>query len=313
MAGLPDYTRRTRTRSPVAEKPPGAVRKAARSSPVRSRSSWATIGWSASTRARRVSIAIRPAGAGRGRHTLGHECVPRSRSPGPGEARPQGRVRGRQPGASRRSAPSARRRDVIRRRPGLPARRAWRRPVRPRPPRPRRPRAAPDRDRPGWWSSRMPGGARRSAGRGVPAVRGRARRRRRRGAGAGVVRRAPSARSSSASLSARIAVRCWPREAKPARSRPSSSNTRSSRCGPTSVEPFQTSFSAVSARRRARASRRLARSPRAFVSYRIQPRGASSGAISACAPARARRGRLRSVADGPRRRRCRRRATVASQ
>ena len=61
--------------------------------------------------------------------------------------------------------------------------------------------------------------------------------------------------SSSASLSARIAVRCWPREAKLARSRPASSKTRSSRCGPISVDPFQTSFSAVSTRRRASASR----------------------------------------------------------
>ena len=40
-------------------------------------------------------------------------------------------------------------------------------------------------------------------------------------------------RSSSASLKARMAVRCWPREAKPARSRPDRSKARSSRCGPT--------------------------------------------------------------------------------
>ena len=62
-------------------------------------------------------------------------------------------------------------------------------------------------------------------------------------------------RSSSASLKARIAVRCWPREANDASGRPPISNTRSSRCGPISVVPFQTSFSAVSASRRARASR----------------------------------------------------------
>ena len=57
-----------------------------------------------------------------------------------------------------------------------------------------------------------------------------------------------SSRSSWASLQARIAVRCWPRDANPDRSRPSRSNARSSRCGPTSVAPFQTSFSAVSAK-----------------------------------------------------------------
>ena len=42
-------------------------------------------------------------------------------------------------------------------------------------------------------------------------------------------------RSSSASLKARIAVRCCPREANVARSRPPRPKTRSSRCGPTSV------------------------------------------------------------------------------
>ena len=53
----------------------------------------------------------------------------------------------------------------------------------------------------------------------------------------------------------------------PARSRPSSSKTRSSRCGPTSVVPFQTSFSAVSraAGRARRAATRRA-SAGAFVS-----------------------------------------------
>ena len=71
-------------------------------------------------------------------------------------------------------------------------------------------------------------------------------------------------RSSSASLNARIAVRCWPRDANVASVRPSSSNATSSRCGPTSVEPFQTSFSAVSARRRLEGiTRRLAGVPRA--------------------------------------------------
>ena len=48
LAGLPDYTRRTRTRSPLAANPPGACRKAPRSSGPRSRSSWATIGASVS-------------------------------------------------------------------------------------------------------------------------------------------------------------------------------------------------------------------------------------------------------------------------
>src|SRR6185436_17650021 len=45
-------------------------------------------------------------------------------------------------------------------------------------------------------------------------------------------------RSSSASLRARIAVRCWPREAKAERSRPASTKAASSRCGPMSVVPF---------------------------------------------------------------------------
>ena len=112
--------------------------------------------------------------------------------------------------------------------------------------------------------------------------------------------------SSSASFRARIAVRCWPREANVARSRPPSSNTRSSRCGPTSVDPFQTSFSAVSASRRARASR--ADSPGsggALVAYRSVSRSAaaSSGAISAWAAARGSasvsRRRRRSVDDRP--------------
>ena len=62
-------------------------------------------------------------------------------------------------------------------------------------------------------------------------------------------------RSSSASLNERIAVRCWPRDANPARSRPVSSKAMSSRCGPISVAPFQTSLSAVSTSRRASASR----------------------------------------------------------
>ena len=44
------------------------------------------------------------------------------------------------------------------------------------------------------------------------------------------------------------------REARRGRGQPSS-KARSSRCGPMSVEPFQTSFSAVSTRRRASASR----------------------------------------------------------
>ena len=101
-----------------------------------------------------------------------------------------------------------------------------------RPPRASRSRAAPGRGRPGSSSSRTPGAAPRSGGRGGPAGPGRARRRRRRGAGAAGARRGSVTRSSSASLSARIAVRCWPREANAARSRPPMTNATSSRCGP---------------------------------------------------------------------------------
>ena len=87
----------------------------------------------------------------------------------------------------------------------------------------------------------------------------------------------PARRSSSASLRARIAVRCWPREANEESSRPSSAKARSSRCGPTRVVPFQSSFSAVSRRRRASAAPGVSpASAGAFVDVR-QPQDALLG------------------------------------
>ena len=102
---------------------------------------------------------------------------------------------------------------------------------------------------------------------------------RRRAGAAAAGRRAPVSRSSSASLKARMAVRCWPREAKPARSRPASSNARSSRCGPMSVEPFQTSFSAVSTSRRASASPRRLAGPGRGVRHVAQAQPAGRGLV----------------------------------
>ena len=61
-------------------------------------------------------------------------------------------------------------------------------------------------------------------------------------------------RWTSASLRARIAVRCWPREANAASGRSSRRKTMSSRWGPTRVAPFHSSLSAVSASRRRMAS-----------------------------------------------------------
>ena len=115
--------------------------------------------------------------------------------------------------------------------------------------------AGPGRGRRGWWSSRMPGAGPRSGGRGGHRRSGSSSENTSSRSSSGGRPSSAVRRSSSASLKARIAVRCWPREANDARARPSSSNTRSSRCGPTSVVPFQASLSAVSASRRARASR----------------------------------------------------------
>ena len=112
-------------------------------------------------------------------------------------------------------------------------------------------------------------------------------------------------RSSSASLRARIAVRCWPRDAKEARSRLSSANARSSRWGPTSVVPFQSSFSAVS--REPPGQRVAGVSPAvgaALLTYATSRRIPSSGAISAWAAASgagelARAARWRASSDAP--------------
>ena len=108
--------------------------------------------------------------------------------------------------------------------------------------------------------------------------------------------------SSSASLKARIAVRCWPREANPARSRPSSSNARSSRCGPMSVVPFQTSFSAVSASRRASASRDRLAGSRRRVRLVADGQPALLGRDLGVGPAERFGDRLERGAGGPRRR-----------
>ena len=76
-----------------------------------------------------------------------------------------------------------------------------------------------------------------------------------------------------------MAVRCWPREAKPARSRPARSKARSSRCGPTTVVPFQTSFSAVSTSRRASASRGVSPGMRRGVGHVAQGQPAGGGLV----------------------------------
>ena len=106
LAGLPDYTRRTRTRSPAAENPPGAVRKAPRSSPVRSRSSCADdrlVGLDEQG----VALDRRPAGRRRSPPApvprRGH---PRSTRRAPAAAPPRDPARELRPAAGRRCAPS---------------------------------------------------------------------------------------------------------------------------------------------------------------------------------------------------------------
>ena len=97
-------------------------------------------------------------------------------------------------------------------------------------------------------------------------------------------------RSSSASLNARIAVRCWPRDANDASGRPPISNTMSSRCGPDQrravpdllVGGLGEAAGQGVADRLARVLRRVRRVRDA----RGGPAAASSGAISAWAAAR---------------------------
>ena len=234
-----------------------------------------------------------PAAAG---HALRHDGVPGGRRADPAELRP--RARARAPPRARRSPTrlTGRRagtRGSSKRRAGLmrpPSPGAHRRPRRRRA---RRRRATPSRRPAG------PGpGRRASSSSRTPAAASAIRRTRcDRRAGSSSEKTSsrsrsggrPSSaarRSSSASLRARIAVRCWPREANDARSRPSSSKARSSRCGPTSVVPFQSSFSAVSPSRRARASPAVSpgcgRRVRDVAQARASP---SPGAISAWAAA----------------------------
>ena len=102
--------------------------------------------------------------------------------------------------------------------------------------------------------------------------------------------------STWASLSARIAVRCWPREANVERSRPSSSKETSSRCGPTSVAPFQSSFSTVSSSRRRSASVGVSRSLRRGVGDVAEGKRALPGPRSRGAP----RPVVRSARPSPR-------------
>ena len=237
-AGRAPAARARRPRRAPPRRPPAAPGS-------RSRSSWATIGASASTIEAEPLEPDDPARAG-GRRARARRRAPRTwRSPATGAARPRGRAPGRRPGSARRAGPSAgaaassRDRRRRRRRPASGRRRR----------RARRP-SAPVRtsqavaiarssgsrsssvvvvtnacgsaairrtrcDRRSGSSSQKTSSRRRSGGRPSSAV----------------------SRSSSASLRARIAVRCWPREAKLARSRPASSKTRSSRCGPIERRP----------------------------------------------------------------------------
>ena len=131
--------------------------------------------------------------------------------------------------------------------------------------RPARPSTRPPGPGPGRrssWSSRTPAAGHRCGAPGGRGGRDPARRRRRRAAAAVAARRPLVSRSSWASLKARIAVRCWPREANVDSSRPSSSKATSSRCGPISVAPFHISFSRVSIETPAQRVRVSSRHPR---------------------------------------------------
>ena len=234
----PDHTARHR--------PPGAARPGARRArprtprAARPRGGEAPGRRSARPPRRRACLALErgPAGEradGRG-HPLGDERVPgaiaraqRSCSSRPelrGPPRAAGRRRGAGRRDGRRAVVEAARRAHRRRRPGARRRRcrpAARRPAVRTAPRRARGAAGPGRGPRGSSSSRTPGAA--------SAIR---RTRWARRAGSSSQKTSSSSRSggrpssavsrsSSASLRARIAVRCWPREANAARSRPSSS------------------------------------------------------------------------------------------
>ena len=225
LAGDGHYTRgasrRTWTRSSRTPTPPGAAANAVSSSGLRSRSSWATIGASASTtsanpsswstrhaagrggdpfrddrlegrdRARQPELVLEPERACR----VGHQVADPRHRPAPAchEATPAPPTRPAPSGSARTSQWWA-----IARRAGSRSSRvvvvtnAWGRAAI------RRTRC----DRRSGSSSENTSSSRSSGGRPSRAVR----------------------RSSSASLKARIAVRCWPRDANAARSRPASSN-----------------------------------------------------------------------------------------
>ena len=194
------------------------------SSGARSRSSCATIGASAST-TRRSPRAGRP-----GRHRPRPARAPRRwprrwRSPGPAAAPPRARAARAASGIRSPSRRIGRRRgvviaadpvldaadgrgvgaDVVSCAPSSAA----------GPPRPSRSRAAPGRGRRASSSSRTPGAAPRSGGRGAPGGRGSSSLKTSSSRSSGGRPSSAVRRSSSASLNARIAVRCWPRDAKP--------------------------------------------------------------------------------------------------
>ena len=233
LAGSADYTRgpgrRTCTRSSRTPIPPGAAANAASSSLERRRSSWATIGASASTSTANPSSADDPARAGRGRHPLGDQ--PLEGRDGPGqpelllEAERAGRVRDEVAEADHRLA--AGRHDgsrAVSAAPATPASSAA--PTsRARPSSARTSQLVPIARRAGSRSSRVVvvtndwGSAAmrrtrwpRRSGSSSEKTSSRSR--------SGARPSSSVSRSSSASLNERIAVRCWPRDAKPARSRP---------------------------------------------------------------------------------------------
>ena len=189
-AGRGPAARARRARPARPRRPPAARR-------ARSRSSWATIGASASTTSAKPSRRMTrqaPAAAG---HALGDDRLERGDRPRQAElvleperargvgdqvAEPDHRPRRR--GSRCGAAPAGAPEPATSRAPSV---------DRPGPPRPSRSPAAPGRGRRGSSSSRTPGAAPRSAGRGARGAPGRARRRRRRAAGAAGGRRARSA------------------------------------------------------------------------------------------------------------------------
>ena len=197
------------------------------------------MGSSTRTTSASGSMRLQPAGADGGRHALGDDRVPGRDRPGQPELvlQPQpARGLGQQVADPRRAAATHGRLGVALGHASRPRRddAVGRHVDRPR--RAHRAQAPGPGRRASWWS-RTPAAA--------PAIR-RTRWARRSGSSSENTSSRSSSggrpssavrRSSSASLKARIAVRCWPRDANDASGRPPISNTRSSRCGPDQRRP----------------------------------------------------------------------------